>query len=85
LREDFERERIRFSERRRVVRPVAQRLDGITRRHRDVDWRGLAGLRDRLAHQYFRIDQVPLWNMVAYDLPSLRAAISAELQRQPRP
>jgi uncharacterized protein with HEPN domain len=57
----------------------------MTGRHRDVDWRGLAGLRDRLAHQYFRIDQVPLWNIIAYDLPPLRAAISAELSRQPRP
>ena len=57
----------------------------MTGRHRDVDWRGLAGLRDRLAHQYFRIDQVLLWNIIAYDLPPLRAAISAELRRQPRP
>jgi uncharacterized protein with HEPN domain len=53
-------------------------------RHPDVDWRGLAGLRDRLAHQYSRLDQVPLWNILAYDLPPLRAAIGAELQPQPR-
>lgn len=55
----------------------------ITGRHQDVDWRGLAGLRDRLAHQYFRIDRAPLWKIIAYDLPPLRAAISAELQRPP--
>jgi uncharacterized protein with HEPN domain len=56
----------------------------MTGRHPDVDWRGLAGLRDRLAHQYFRIDQVPLWNILVYDLPPLRAAIDTELRRQPR-
>jgi uncharacterized protein with HEPN domain len=52
----------------------------LTRRHRDVDWRGLAGLRDQLAHQYFRIDQTTVWKIVIYDLPPLRAAISEELR-----
>jgi uncharacterized protein with HEPN domain len=50
-------------------------------RHPAVDWRGLAGLRDRLAHQYFQIDQQLLWKIVAYDLPPLRAAVSEELDR----
>ena len=55
----------------------------MTRRHRDVDWRGLAGLRDELTHQYFRIDQVTVWNILTCDLPPLRAAIRAELPGPP--
>ena len=54
----------------------------LTGRHRNVDWRGLAGLRDQLAHQYFRIDQTTVWKIVTYDLAALRAAISAELRGQ---
>ena len=55
----------------------------LTRRHHSVDWRGLAGLRDQLARQYFRIDQVTVWNILTCDLPPLRAAIRAELQGPP--
>jgi len=55
----------------------------LTRRHRGVDWRGFAGLRDQLTHQYFRIDQVTVWRILTCDLPPLRAAIRAELQGPP--
>ena len=55
----------------------------LTGRHRNVDWRGLAGLRDQLAHQYFRIDQVTVWKILTCALPPLRAAIRAELQGLP--
>jgi len=56
----------------------------MTARDPGVDWRGLAGLRDRLAHQYFQIDQDMLWNIVHFDLPPLRAAVGEELRRQGR-
>jgi uncharacterized protein with HEPN domain len=47
-------------------------------RHPGVDWHGFAGLRDRLAHQYFRIERDLLWSAISEDLPPLRAAIGAE-------
>ncbi len=50
-------------------------------RHPGVDWHGLAGLRDRLAHQYFRIERDLLWSAISEDLPLLRAAIGAESKR----
>ncbi len=50
-------------------------------RHPDVDWHGLAGLRDRLAHQYFRIERDLLWAAISEDLPPLRAAVGAESER----
>ena len=52
----------------------------IRNRHPDVDWHGLTGLRDRLAHQYFRIERGLLWAAISEDLPSLRAAIAARLR-----
>jgi uncharacterized protein with HEPN domain len=49
-------------------------------RHPDVDWRGLAGLRDLLVHAYFRIDAPMLWRtVVGDDLRRLSLAIDAEL------
>ena len=50
-------------------------------RHRAVDWRGLMGLRDVLAHQYFRLDHALLWTAIREDLPRLRGAVTAELVR----
>lgn len=43
----------------------------VRHRHASVNWRGLSGLRDVLAHQYFRIDDAILWDVVANELPGL--------------
>jgi uncharacterized protein with HEPN domain len=41
----------------------------IRQRHTDVDWRGIAGLRDILAHAYFALDDATLWKIVRTDIP----------------
>ncbi len=47
----------------------------------DVEWRGMAGLRDVLAHEYFGIDDEIIWDVVKSKLPGLivkvRAVIAA--------
>jgi uncharacterized protein with HEPN domain len=35
----------------------------------ELDWRGLAGLRDVLAHAYFALDDPTLWKIVQIDIP----------------
>jgi uncharacterized protein with HEPN domain len=35
----------------------------------EIDWRGLAGLRDKLIHHYFGIDQDILWDVIANEIP----------------
>ena len=39
--------------------------------HPAVDWRGVAGLRDILAHAYFALDNETLWKIVRTDVPQL--------------
>jgi uncharacterized protein with HEPN domain len=41
------------------------------RSHAEVEWRSIAGMRDRLSHGYDDVDYEILWNVVQEDLPNL--------------
>jgi uncharacterized protein with HEPN domain len=43
----------------------------IRQHHPEVDWRGVAGLRDVLAHAYFALDDATLWRIVQTDVRPL--------------
>jgi uncharacterized protein with HEPN domain len=47
----------------------------IRQRYPEVDWRGIAGLRDVLAHAYFALDDATLWKIVSTDMPKLLAIL----------
>ena len=47
----------------------------------DIPWKRIAGLRNVLAHQYLGVDLHLVWNIVRYELPRLRAAVSTLLAR----
>lgn len=46
--------------------------EAVRARHPHVDWRGIAGLRDILAHAYFALDDATLWDIIQRKLPLLR-------------
>lgn len=58
---------------------IGEAAKGITpdirQRYAEVDWRGMAGLRDILAHAYFAIDDVTLWEIVSQRVPELLAGL----------
>jgi uncharacterized protein with HEPN domain len=43
----------------------------------DIPWKGMAGLRDRLIHDYFGVNLDIVWQIAAVDLPELTAQIGA--------
>lgn len=53
-------------------------------RHAEVDWRGLKGMRDILAHRYFGLDLQILWVTVKGELPGLVARLEAPLEADER-
>ena len=51
--------------------------DDYRAQHAEVDWRGLAGLRGVLIHQYFGVDYVVVWQIAVAECPLYRTAIAA--------
>jgi uncharacterized protein with HEPN domain len=43
----------------------------------EIPWRGIRGMRNRIAHGYFDIDLAVVWQTVQAELPSLVARVSA--------
>ena len=64
-----------------VLAESTQRLsDALKARHTMIDWRGIAGLRNVLVHEYLGVDVERVWGIVEHKLPVLKEATTALLE-----
>lgn len=56
--------------------------DEIRDKYPEIGWRRIAGLRDVLAHEYFRMNLDIIWNIANDDLRELKSQISQILERE---
>lgn len=63
-----------------VIGEAVKHLDPETmRRAPEVPWQRIAGLRDIIVHEYFRIELARIREIVERDIPALRAAVEGLL------
>ena len=54
--------------------------DDYRKKHPDVEWKAMAGMRDKLIHDYFGIDYELVWDVVQKKLPQLKEKINAIIE-----
>jgi uncharacterized protein with HEPN domain len=47
----------------------------IREKHSEVDWRGAAQMRDKVIHQYDKIDIELVWSVISDEIPRLRSQV----------
>ena len=64
----------------------------VQKRHPKVPWKQMAGMRDKLIHEYFGVNHEVLWKTAKEDIPPVQQLIamvleeeSSKTRRNPRP
>jgi uncharacterized protein with HEPN domain len=56
----------------------------VRKRNPGVPWKKMAGMRDKLIHEYFRVNRHVLWKTIQEDVPSLRPGVAKTLAEEER-
>ncbi|MBN1587839.1 MAG: DUF86 domain-containing protein [Candidatus Omnitrophica bacterium] len=66
-----------------IIGEAAKRLsEGFRRDHKSVPWKMIAGMRDKLIHEYDAADIEEVWNTLKQDLPALQDYLKRLVSRK---
>lgn len=64
-----------------IIGEASKRLaDDLKSRRREIPWKQVAGMRDKLIHEYFGVDLLLVWDTIKRDLAKLDRAVKAMLR-----
>jgi uncharacterized protein with HEPN domain len=49
--------------------------DNLRQKYTQIEWRAIAGMRDRLIHDYLRVDDDIVWDVIINKIPQLRQGV----------
>jgi uncharacterized protein with HEPN domain len=76
--ETFQRAFVRSIE---IIGEATKQLpEAVRQKYPHIEWRAMAGMRDRLVHEYFGVDYDIVWDVVTSKIPELRREIEQILQ-----